>query len=78
MNRQGVWAVNKMGIPFSFLNNTITIYLYAYEPICPLEAGKIMKLEKDNGINPFYRKECMTHGVLALYWNKGCASIKIK
>lgn len=36
--------------------NTTTTYLYAYEPIYPLEDGKIMKLEKDNGISPFIER----------------------
>lgn len=37
-----------------------------------------MKLEEDNGIKSFYRKEYMTHEVSALYWNMESASIKTK
>lgn len=36
--------------------NTTTTYLYAYKPIYPLEDGKVMKLEKDNGISLFIER----------------------
>lgn len=53
-NRQAVWAVNKTSVFFLRINMTAT-YLYADEPVYRL--GKIMKLEKDNGIKPLYRKK---------------------